>query len=206
MLFSLDDYKTRFRVTGTAQDALIDVLRRSASAAIERVCNRVLEDDGTEVTEYHDGNLLPYLMVKRPPITSVTGIWIDPSRAFSTSTLVDPTGYFITDEGNPMHAGVVELMPDWLSSLAGWSADPSFGDGRQSVKITYRGGFTDIPADLREAAMLWAFHMRSHNPGVTSETIGSYSASYEQSSRGAVPREVQQLLVPFMRKSVGRRM
>lgn len=207
MLFSLDDFKTRFRVTTTATDDQLHALRQSVSAAIERVCNRVIEDDGNEITEYHDGNGLPYILLKRPPIHSVTGVWIDPGRTFDSSTQLASTDYFIVDEGNAMGIGTLELSPSWWAPLAARQMDePSFGYGRQSVKVVYRGGFREIPSDLREAAMLWAFHAQAHKPGVTSETIGSYSASYEQSSRGSVPREVMQLLSPFIRKSVGRRM
>lgn len=204
MLFSLDDYKARFRITGTAQDAQIASLRTIASAACERACGRVFEDTGSDVTEYHDGEGIPYICVRRPPITAITAIYIDPARAFGTNTLLAATDYYIVDAGNPLHTGTIELSPGWSASL--FTEQPTFGCGRQSVKIIYRGGFQSIPADLREAAMLWAFHMQSHAPGVTSETIGSYSVTYEQSSRGAIPREVSQLLQPFMRKSVGRRM
>lgn len=200
MLFSVADYQTRFGA-GDDQAEQIAQLAVAVSAAAQRFCGRVLEYDGTETSEIHDAEDQPRIMVRRPPILSLTGLYLDTARAFDASSLVGSSDYSIIDPGDRMHSGTVEL----LSSAWPFASEAtSFGLGRQIVKVVYRGGFDDIPPDLKEAAMLWAFHMVGKTPGATTETIGAYSVSYEQAIR-ALPREVSGLLGPFIRKSTGRR-
>ena len=190
MLFSVADYKTRFGITGTAQDERIYAMSVAVTAAANRFCGRILEYDGTETTEYHDGDETAFLALRRPPIISVTSVHQDSSRAWdSTSLLTEGTDYAVLTS-----TGILEFL------------DGTWGCARRSIRVIYRGGYASVPPDLAEAAMVWGFHLDTHKAGVTSETIGAYSATYEQASSGAVPREVKQMLGGFIRPSAGRRM
>jgi len=207
MLFSVQDYKTRFRIRGTAQDDQIDVLRRSISAMCEAHCNREFEYSGNEETEYLDGDGTPIISVRKPPIAAISALYIDPGRAFGTDSLVPAANYEILAGGRKSDQGLIRLLdaPQWMPT-SGSTWEGYFPDVPRSVKVVYSGGFTSIPLDLKEAAMRWAFSLSGREPGVTSLTIGSYSVSYAQGSKdSAVPPDIRAMLSPYVRIGSRRR-
>jgi hypothetical protein len=177
VLFTVQDYKTRFGISGSAQDVRIDGLRR----AITSVCADRLGiylDKGADTIEFHDGDGTGLLILDVGPVSSVTSVHVDTERVFASTSLVPATDYALLREGSNI-----------LRHLTG-----TWGGARHSIRAAYRGGYLSVPDHIKEGAMLWGFHIVTHKPGVTSETIGAYSASYEQAAQGAVPREVKSLL------------
>lgn len=206
MLFSVADYKTRFNITATSQDAQIDVLRRHVSALASDHCNREFEDSGNDETEFLDGDGTPFIAVKKPPIISIAGIYIDALRTFDSSTLLTTDAYEIMQEGRQRDQGLIRLLEgaEWLPQMATLYGG-RFPCMSRCIKVVYRGGFRSIPLGLKEAAMRWAFTLSGHAPGVTSETIGAYSVSYAQSSiDSAVPPDVRAMLAPYVRVGMRR--
>ena len=115
-------------------------LQGTAESALARLCNRTFEQ--ATVTEYHS----PFpgqarLLLKRPPLVSITSVHDDPVRVYGADTLVAATAYAIEDEG----AGI--LMFD----------GHALNGGLRSVKVVYIGGFSPVPPDLAQAAieLIW---------------------------------------------------
>lgn len=205
MLFSVADYKARFGITGTAQDGQIAILRQTVSDLIANYCNREFENDGNDETEFHDADGTGYLVVRKPPIISVTSIHVDPARAFGSDTLVPTTDYEILTDVGHRDQGVIRFLES-ASAFPGIGG--SFGDavGSRAIKIVYAGGFTSIPMGLKEAAMRWSFSLSGREPGVTSLTIGSYSVSYSQGvGDTAIPPDIRLALSPYVRVGSRRR-
>lgn len=160
-------------------DAELSRIIPSVQAWLEQECYR--QFDSATVTEYYSGagsGEVPYLgspqvwrdrlLVKRPPITSITNIWDDPLRAYGSTTLLSASDYVIVDAA----AGIVVL--DGIT----------FQAGLNNIKITYTGGYSaaTMPVDLQQAAieMVWAAREKGlHNLiGVRSRSIADGSVQF----------------------------
>lgn len=172
----------------TEHDAELERIIPAVQAFLEQECARAFEQ--ATVTEYHNGMdywsdadwWLNYsyrrgknrIMVKRPPITSITSLYDDPSRVFGSTTLIAPSYYAVTDD----EAGFVQL--DGLT----------FRNGLRNIKITYVGGYPTIPLDLEQAAieMVWAAREKGlHNLiGVRSRSIADGNIQFVNLDWGSV--------------------
>ena len=152
-------------------DAELDRIIPAVQAFLEQECARVF--DRSTVTEYYHGagswggcrsGASPAwrntLLVKRPPIVSITNIWDDPARAYGSTTLLGAASYVIADA----EAGLI--------ILDGFC----FQEGINNIKVTYVGGYASMPFDLEQAAieMVWAAREKGlHNLiGVRSRSVG----------------------------------
>lgn len=136
-LIALGDLKTLLNIDDNQYDSLLKLLNTSVSSLIETYCDRHFSD-GT-YTEYHDGEGMPDLYTTEWPITSVMSIYDDVNRQFESSSLIDSTTYVIyADEGR------ISIIPGSILY-----SQTTFAEGVQNVKVTYRAGYTTIPADLQ---------------------------------------------------------
>lgn len=151
------EYKTYAGITGTAQDAQLDVLIPGLQAELERQCGRLF-DTGT-YTEYVDGSDSPTISVHNYPITSVTSVSLI-DRAEAVVYTYDATGYKID-----ANAGLISRQAgglwgglsgagclNWWSPLPSnvtYQLGPAFPDGWRNIKIVYVGGYSSMPADLK---------------------------------------------------------
>jgi uncharacterized phiE125 gp8 family phage protein len=153
-------------------DAELARLIVAAQAFLEEECGRVF-DQGTVTEYYHGDDWRDRLMVKRPPITSVTNIWDDPARAFTSP--ISASRYAIDDAD----AGLIRLL-DGLT----------FSKGIRNIKITYVGGFAQIPEDLEQAAieLVWAAREKGANNliGVRSRSIADGNVQFVNLDWGSV--------------------
>ena len=144
-------------------DAELARLIPAVQAFLERECERTFEQ--ATVTEYfHGHDWRDRLMVARPPIVSITNLWDDLARVYATP--LSAASYVIDDAD----AGVIRL--DGLT----------FSRGLKNIKVTYVGGFAEIPADLAQAAMemVWAAREKGVNNlvGVRSRSVADGSVQY----------------------------
>lgn len=187
-------------VTVTTYDALLTNLVTRVSMAIARFCNRVapdgtsaLEAPGIDVTEYYDGDGTRHLHLIRYPGISVTSVTSDHARVFGAGTLVAATDYYLDKR-----QGRIVLLPQAATAFATVGV---FSKGAGNVKVVYQGGYAAgaIPADLEEAAILWvsAIFTRRKQLGILSQSIGSYSVTFEQGETNRPPTEVREMLAAF---------
>lgn len=147
----------------TSHDAELERIIQAVQAWLEGACERTFEQ-GT-VTEYFSGeSFRDRIIVSRPPIVSITNLWDDLLRVYSTP--ISNSLYVIEDA----RAGVVRL--DGLT----------FQRGINNIKVTYSGGFAVIPEDIEQAAieMVWAAREKGVNNlvGVRSRSLGDGSVQY----------------------------
>ena len=164
-LTTLEKLKTYLGLEGAGDDALLGALIDSVSEAIEHYCGRAFAE--AERTEQHDGAGAATVLLKCRPVTAVSAVHDDPSRAFGDATRLDPTAYLFYPE-----AGILERF-------AG-----CFADGRRNVKVVYTAGFATVPPAVEQAANLLAAHFynRGHQggDGLASESLGAYTVSYNE--------------------------
>jgi len=115
-----------------SDDILIYKILKRITKEIEKKCNRTFY--AATVTEYHRGNGKSELLIRRPPINSITSIHIDSDREWGSDTQIDADDIIISDE----EAGKVILDGDVFDK----------SDDVENVKIVYSGGYSTIPSDL----------------------------------------------------------
>ena len=166
----------------TENDGITDLINH-ASLWFNNACDRQLKSRSQ--TEYHDypgSNYLLYL--NHPPISAVTLYTnADTPRAYGSDDEVDSDNYEVYTEDN--------LGKIYLTGA-------TFIPGRRTIKATYTGGFSTIPADLKHACnqliahWYWmdknnAFAVTGHNrpegtgltvdkelPGLVQQTVAKY--------------------------------
>lgn len=145
-------------------------LIQAAQRFLEEECQR--QFDSATVTEYYHGDRgRDQLRVARPPITSITNIWDDPSRVYTTA--IETTRYAIDE------AGLILLLDNFR-----------FSAGLRNIKITYVGGYAVIPEDLAQAAieMVWAAREKGlHNLiGVRSRSVADGNLQFVNLDWGSI--------------------
>ncbi|MEM9165761.1 MAG: head-tail connector protein [Planctomycetota bacterium] len=140
--------KEALGISGSDSDALIANLITRATALAERYCDRVFES-ATYTDEKGDARGTGIILVRNPPITSVTSVAVRSSG--STYTTLAATDYdFTTDD-----AGRIELVSDWNYWDHGsrYPVGGSFGTGINSYRVTYTGGYLAGTHDSELAAL-----------------------------------------------------
>lgn len=128
--------------SNTQQDATIDSLLDGVTKAIEQFCGRVFFESA--VVEYPEiqGDRMRRIFVARPPIVSMTGLWVSTSwpRVYdATTALVAGTDFeWDADE----QGGCVEFASERTIVVPRIKA----------VKVSYTGGFAVVPGDVELAA------------------------------------------------------
>lgn len=169
-----------------------NTLINSASDFIERHTKRVLKS-ATYTSEKYDGNGSYYLYLRQWPITAISSVkrWDTVSNA-SAATYVENTDY------------LYDGTKGWLYLREG------FQIGVQNYQVTYTGGYTIIPYDVRQACAMyaeWQYTMRGKT-GLSSERIGDYSYQLKDPSRSAgiggitVPNEILSLLAKYVKADI----
>ena len=158
--------------SSSTEESECDLLINAASTMAATLCQRGIDENGvsrflaTSRTEYYDGDGSDTLHVKAYPLTLVTTLYVDPDRDYGSSTLVESTDY-VTYENE----GMIKTDGALLSG------------GFKSIKLTYTGGYSTVPADLQHAVKeLVAFLYKRNTDkrvGVSSVSVGDKSIAYE---------------------------
>src|SRR5262245_66647104 len=91
-LDTLANVKARLGITTSADDTLLGLLQDSADQAVANHCNRDFE--GGTFTEYHSGGS-EFVHLRNFPVTSVTSVKVDATRAFGSETVVSAADYVV---------------------------------------------------------------------------------------------------------------
>jgi hypothetical protein len=156
----------------TEHDDELARLIPAVQAWLEQECARAF--DQATVTEYFDGDAWrSRILVARPPIVSVTNLWDDPARVWTTPLAV--ASYDVKDAG----AGLIRLLDGRCFAL-----------GQRSIKITYVGGYATAPLDLQQAVieMVWAAREKGvHNLiGVRSRSVADGNVQFVNLDWGSI--------------------
>ena len=158
-LLILDDTKLILDVTEAQDQKLISLLIKAVSAAVQKYCNRIFIR--ASYTETHDGDGTVDILVKNPPINSITQITED-------DVVVTSSWYvFYDDEGciKRKDSGV------WAKGI-------------QNIVVQYSGGWLQksLPEDLKWACLQWLNLMwkrkEDSRVGVSSWNFGDQSTTY----------------------------
>jgi hypothetical protein len=161
-----------------------------AEASVRRYAGRDMTNgfESANRTETYNGDGSAVLQLREWPITTLTTVE-ERDRA-GTWTTLDADEYRVdTRTGQLYRLGATwgRIVSDFIGGgnnpafgvSPAWSADPA------SVRVTYTGGYTTIPADIVAVVYMLIDYKLANaggNPSATSETIGVYSVSTSGSS------------------------
>jgi hypothetical protein len=186
-LTTLDVARAHLNVpnSDTSQNARIELLINAATQRIETITDRQLKERSH--VEYRNGRRSNILLLRQWPVTSVHQVYVDQSNQFAETSLLDPSAYRISDEGN----GVILL-------------NQYFEQGYYNIKLVYTAGFNSTYhagklAEL-ELACLWLveWYYRHRERG----DMGRVSKSKGDESVGilaAMPPMIKEILDDYKR-------
>lgn len=199
-LDTLANVKARLGVVGSADDALLDLLRESATASIANYCDR--DFLGGSFTELHPGE--SFVFLRNFPVASVTSVKVDASRTFGPESLVSSDDYVVHSD-----RGVIQWVngPLPLRSRTGlvngdlrlWTADP------QVVQVIYTTATSAVPDDVKEAFARLVGHgyrrvktdQAANFQSVAQQKYGETFVIFERRAESAIPVDVASMLAPY---------
>jgi hypothetical protein len=176
-----DEAKGALGITGTESDAQIDALLASVTGAVEGAARRLFSQ-ATVTAELHAGGDMA-LPLSRYPVASITTV-----TDKQTGRDLDATEY-------ELHAASGQLyhLP-WSSRWDGELYASPFGAGGSGAAplpryaVTYLGGPTTAPADVKAAAFsILAAWLSGALGGLTSEKDGDYTYKRAEGAGGIPP-------------------
>ena len=168
-LVTLEEFQAH---SGNTQNSeLVEQLIDQYSQVVRDYCNREFTQE--EITEYHDGGHNE-LIVKRPPISSITGVYDahsnDDEVDFDDYTFEPNTGVIFGSDGNVI---------DWTA-------------GRRKWKVVYTGDYNGAPDSVKLAMCLMISKtIAARSAGLTSEKLGDYQYTI---SADTIPPDIRTLL------------
>lgn len=183
-LLSLADLKSYLQITSDSYDTILASLKASVEQWVKTYCRDPFLV--VERTEYHDGNGKADLRLRHYPITALTSVHVDASRAFGASTAV--TSDVIASTLNDAE-GVIELY------------GKVFTVGQKNVKVVYKAGLATIPADLAHAVKILCareFLLQDKKlTGQVSQSVGDKTISLNLEE---IPRNAWDILNRYQRQ------
>ncbi|NTX15484.1 hypothetical protein HUA76_32410 [Myxococcus sp. CA056] len=189
----------------------VELLVTAASRAVAGYCGRVFER-GLGLVEYPAGYGRPLLLLERPPVLAVSGVWEGGNQ-------VSADEYEIA--GGLAESGMLRRRRGvWRATVrAGGGVSGMLGDfegSEDGLRVVYDGGYVTpgqqaldgalvvtLPEDVQEAAVLTAvqlYRSRGVDAMVAGESIGDWSVSYfaaKAEGKSPIPGAAQALLAPY---------
>lgn len=136
-LCSLDEVKNYMNIKGSdsIMDDVLENLCVRVTEAFEKYCG-VKQFKSQTYTEYYDGNGCRELFINNLPLTSITSIAEDSDWDFTSDSTIGSDEYAIVDECR------IAMKTDY------------FTHGIRNFKIIYTAGYSTIPNDLKQAAIM----------------------------------------------------
>jgi len=127
-LITKDEIKRWLKLSGTDDDDFLQEAINEWSDTVETRLGRVI-NSAEHTGERHDGGKLAVLL-KNIPVTTLSSISVDGAALGSSDYTID------TD------SGIIRL-----------GSGKAFGGGPGSILVTYTGGYSTVPGDLKRAMM-----------------------------------------------------
>lgn len=178
-LITLQDVKTFATITSTTQDVIINDLIPKASEFVKNYCGRTFVDYVTNAkVQVFSGGVDSFFLVEEPIINILD---FDYSQDFGQTynSLVEYTDYVYNLEDNSLQVCYLETFPK----------------GTNAYRVTYNGGYTSVPADLKQATIdLVLYYMKSDMSVKSTRSPGSSATQVEYIVNSTVPSHIRRVL------------
>ena len=185
-LITIDEYKTSENIQSTKEDSRINSLISAVSALVKTYCgNSIVDHYSTDKVETFSINWSTNLVqLTETPVVSIVSV--EERDDYSSSyTTVPATEYFMDASVD----GIYRVSTSGGAKM--WPGGPA------SVKITYKAGYSECPADLQLAVIdLITYYMKDEHKA--RQTIAGASiqnnASSSQRNNVAFPDHIKRVL------------
>ena len=185
-LITIDEYKTSENIQSTKEDSRIASLISAVSALVKTYCgNSIVDHYSTNKVETFSINWSTNLVqLTESPIVSIVSV--EERDDYSSSYTTVPTTEYFADTA---------LDAVYRVSTAGGAKN--WPGGPASVKVTYKAGYSECPADLQLAVIdLITYYMKDEHKA--RQTIAGASiqnnASSSQRNNVAFPDHIKRVL------------
>ena len=185
-LITLEEYKTSENIQSTKEDSRINSLISAVSALVKTYCGNSIVDhySTNKVEEFNINWSSTLVQLTESPIVQVVSV--EERLDFASSYTTVPTTEFYTD-----------FSTDSIHRVNTTGVGKAWPTGPGAVKITYKAGYADCPADLQLAVIdLITYYMKDEHKA--RQTIAGASiqnsASSSQRDNVAFPDHIKRVL------------
>ena len=182
-IVSLDEFKAYKKITKDEDDPKLSIMIRAASQLAKTYCRRTFVDYvETDKVEYFDGDEYATLFVDEFPIISITSVEVAQDGSTYTALVAD-TDYFIDNDIDAIRT--VDNLPFTQGAL------PSF----KSVKVTYKGGYAEVPEDLKIAVMdlVEYYRQEEYTPRKAYENASIENLGFREGGKASLPAHIKRV-------------
>lgn len=173
------EYKAYAGIASDTQDAIITSIIPKVSQLIKSLCRRTFLDHVNESKiEVYSGGHGNKLYLKEYPLLSVIAVEKSVDYGAIYTELVEFTDYAIDQEDG----SIVAINADFTKYINGY-------------KITYTGGYENLPDDLKIAVMdLVTYYIKSDSSIHSTKSPGSNSVQIEYITTTNLPAHIKRVL------------
>lgn len=176
-IVTLADYKTFAEIGSNTQDTRLTLILDLVDSLVNTYCNRKFEQATYTEEQVEIINSIS-IFIDNPPLNSVTTLeYFSQGKVW---TVVDAADFLEYSE-----EGHIEIISNNIVTLG----------ILKPFRVTYSGGFTTIPADLKLAVfdLTTFYHKREKSPRVVQNNTSVTSAS-DKISRSQMPAHIKRVL------------
>ena len=181
-LITRSEYKAYSGINSNNFDSAIDSLIPKVSEFVKSYCRRTFVDYyNTPKSEIFNGGDILYL--KEPPVQRILAVEYSPNYGLDYVDLIEGTDWVY----DSVQDGIVPIKTSEFSrSLNGY-------------KVTYFGGYTTAPEDLKLALFDLVTYYRKNDSAIHSQkTPGSNSIQIEYAGVTSLPGNIRRVLDVYM--------
>lgn len=178
-LITIDEIKTYLTVSSDKQDDILNFLIPKISEMVKNYCGRSLVDYYTNVKEevYNGGT--PNIYPIEIPIKDILLVSYSNDYGQTYTDMSQFTDYVLNRQDD-------SIVP--ISSC-------EFKFGINAYKINYRGGYSEVPEDLKLACMdLVAYYLKSDMAVKSTRSAGSNTTQVEYVMNATLPSHIRRVL------------
>lgn len=199
-LVTLDEVKDYLEITSTNHDARLTNLISYASQAVESYCGRELV--ANTYTEYHDGGT-PSVFLDRFPINNVTVVAEYDGTNYANLNGPESDGSLPANVGLTSNAlqymwyaetGEVRKLKNGRATMSlDLGQYEKFNNYAKAVKVTYGGGYINVPNDLKLAVLDYIKLLHKNESSAESFSFQGESKSAQPNSAN-FPAHIRRIL------------
>ena len=184
-LFTLADYKAYANLTSPTQDTEIKAIIPIASQMVKTYCRRTFVDyvDDAKTEVFTGGGERIYLT--EFPVLTVASVEYSADYGSTYTTLVEFTDYAVDheDDGIVPIAAVDNVWPRLINGY----------------KVTYTGGYEELPEDLKVAAMdLLTYYLKNDMAVKAQRAAGANTVQIEYITKNTLPSHIVRVLDMYL--------
>lgn len=181
-LITLDFYKTIEGIASTKEDEKLEILIASVSQLVKTYCaNSIVDYYSTNKTEYFSLDYTPEtIQLTESPIVQIVSV--DIKEVYETSyTTLTTSDYYLDDKTDSLIRVKNNAVDRWPKGPGG-------------VKVIYKAGYADTPADLKLAVvdLVTYYHRNEHKQRQT--LSGATQENQDKGTSKGFPDHIRRVL------------